>query len=48
VEEPVEVTVGVDAVSAARFDERIQVRTRVRASDSVGEEPATAVIEAFR
>lgn len=38
-EEPVEITVGIDAVSAACLDQRIEVRTGVRTADSVGEQP---------
>jgi hypothetical protein len=38
-EQPGEVAIWVDAVSAAGFDQRVEIGTRVRAVNSVGEEP---------
>lgn len=46
-EEPVKVTVGIDAVSMARLDKRIQVHTRVRTADSASEQSAVSFKEAF-
>src|SRR6202022_1898873 len=41
-EQPGEVTIRVDAVGLACFDQRIEIGARVRTIDGVSEQPATA------